>query len=515
MRQAIATSILVAVMACSPARRPVATEPPASERLAVVDAEVRAGCLDCLESAYQHYAALRQTADARDLATVGAIHAAVLIAIRERELGLIDEGYLAKARDLAASATGIPSWLLTLIDIAHVLPTSRGGVAAPPASDIELDRARSVRQNRDVWLPLLRDRAQSDIAAAYTWLALTCDAMDTRTIDTSEIFDAVSAFAGAPLIVFREARCRTTDASTLEGLLAADDRFVDTTYGLGLAALGARPRPHLDAADQWFQRAFAWRPKWPALTLAMGGLAMSAEEFGRAHARYAETLALEPHWGDAMFGDLRALTYLGSADEAIAMADRMIAERWSVGDARYWRAYNELQLSQLDAAWRDIEDAERTLIDAQVPKLAGLIAYRRGQLEVAIARFTTSHTRNPFDCETRFYLGVVHVDLRHWADSAQILTGAAACLQNAEVDLAGEIERIRASHEPEDRKTKQIARREQQIAEGRRRIAASWFDSAIAYSSLSKNDEAREFAEKVADDEQFGVRAKELLARLR
>ena len=44
--------------------------------------------------------------------------------------------------------------------------------------------------------------------------------------------------------------------------------------------------------------------------------------------------------------------------------------------------------------------------------------------------------------------------------------------------------------------------------------ATSWFDIAVAYYNLSRKEEARQFAEKVASDEQFGERAREILARL-
>jgi hypothetical protein len=37
----------------------------------------------------------------------------------------------------------------------------------------------------------------------------------------------------------------------------------------------------------------------------------------------------------------------------------------------------------------------------------------------------------------------------------------------------------------------------------------------VSYFSLSRKDEARQYAEKVADDEQFGERARDLLSRLR
>src|SRR5262249_40584850 len=60
-----------------------------------------------------------------------------------------------------------------------------------------------------------------------------------------------------------------------------------------------------------------------------------------------------------------------------------------------------------------------------------------------------------------------------------------------------------------------IARREQYIAKGRRQIATSYFDTAVACYNLSRKTEAQQYAEKVADDEQFAARAKEILSRLR
>ena len=71
------------------------------------------------------------------------------------------------------------------------------------------------------------------------------------------------------------------------------------------------------------------------------------------------------------------MTYLGKAVEAIATADQLLRENWHPGEARYWRALNESQLDRLDEAWTDVEDAAKLLINSDVPKLAGIIAYRR------------------------------------------------------------------------------------------------------------------------------------------
>ena len=48
--------------------------------------------------------------------------------------------------------------------------------------------------------------------------------------------------------------------------------------------------------------------------------------------------------------------------------------RWFVGDAHYWRAWNQHARRELDAAWADSEAARRTLYNTDVLALAGLNA---------------------------------------------------------------------------------------------------------------------------------------------
>src|SRR5205807_2520446 len=141
------------------------------------------------------------------------------------------------------------------------------------------DSCRGRRRHRGSWSALLRDAARYDEAAAYTWLSFACDAIDTRDIARQEIFAAVETFAGAPLFVYRESLCRATEVRALAPLLTADARFVEITYSLGENFVRARK---LDDAEQMFQRAYAWHPRWPTLTQTMAGVAMSAEEFDRA-----------------------------------------------------------------------------------------------------------------------------------------------------------------------------------------------------------------------------------------
>jgi tetratricopeptide (TPR) repeat protein len=89
-----------------------------------------------------------------------------------------------------------------------------------------------------------------------------------------------------------------------------------------LIAIGQRD---LDGAEALFERAYAWHPKWPSLTLSMANVAMTDEAFDRAAGLYVETLTLEPRSADARIGLVRALTYLGRHEDAIAAADALLA----------------------------------------------------------------------------------------------------------------------------------------------------------------------------------------------
>jgi tetratricopeptide (TPR) repeat protein len=513
-RSLSAVCSLCLLVACA-AKPVVPAKPPAptpAQRLTSADALVRAGCLDCLIDAYGEYDLLRAFPYAKDAATLGAIRAAGLIARRQRELGMVDEGYLERARTLATTVANPPSSLSTLLDVLDALPGTGGGVTRTPTSDLDLERQRRLRVNFAAWSAQLREAASIDELGAYTWLSVACGQSELRDLTIDQLFEPVRPLNDAPLIALKRATCRRFNAERLTQLATANPRFKEVAYWLGLIDLGDRK---LDPADKHFEEAYAWRQQWPALTQSIANVAMTAEEYQRSLTFYERTLELEPNAVDALLGRVRALTYLGRPEDAIAATDRLIALRWFVGDARYWRALNESELERNDEAWVDVEAAAKLLINADVPKLAGLIAYRRKELELSREKFTLAHTRNRNDCETTFYLGVVDAELGDWGPTADVLIEAARCLQVNEDSYLKEIASIEESDDPPARKAAKIARRRQYIAKGRRQMATSYFDTAVACYNLSRKDEAQQYAEKVAADEQFGERAKEILSRLR
>jgi tetratricopeptide (TPR) repeat protein len=510
--------VLLAVLVSACARTPIPAAPAAptvAQRLAALDVLVREGCLDCLIAAYGQYDALRTLPGGAEEGTAGAIRSAALIAVRERELGMADDGFLEKARMLLAADAGQPAWVATALSVIDALPTG-GAPTGAVSSDAGLERSRALRTNLGSWSNVLRDRAPVDELASYVWLALACTAGDARTLTLDAIVEPTSTFSGAPLIAFRRATCRNVSAEALQAILTHDPRFVEVEFLLGRrdVALLVAGQDKLEDAERAFGAAFAWHPAWPALTQAIANLAMTLEEFDRAVTFYDRTLSIEPHFADALLGKARALTYVGRSLDAIATVDQLMAERWFLGDAHFWRALNLYELERYDEAWTDIEAAAKLLVNGEVPKLAGRIAYSRHQIDVSRAKFEESHERKPDDCEAGYYLGVVLAELREWPRTATVLVDTAACLAEAERSYQADIAKIAASSEPPARRESKIARRQQYIANGRRQMATAFFDTAIAYYNLSRRDEARTFAEKVVDDEQFGVRARELLSRL-
>jgi len=176
-----------------------------------------------------------------------------------------------------------------------------------------------------------------------------------------------------------------------------------------------------------------------------------------------------------------------------------------------------VQLERNDAAWEDIERAAKLISNADVSKLAGVIAVRRQQFPVARVKFEEAQRQNGMDCEVPFYLGTVLVEERDWAGAAEALITAADCFDRSQGVIEGQIARIHAasvSGPSSARQAKQIARREQQLAAEARMRATSWFNTAAAWFNLSRYADAKRYALRVVDDPQFGDRARVLLSRL-
>jgi tetratricopeptide (TPR) repeat protein len=498
---------------CSRTPQPsfVPVGPSAAARLEMADELVREGCLDCLLAAYREYNSIRTSGSVSAAATAGSIRAAALIDLRERELGLPRGEYLSVAMDDAQTSPALSSEFGQLLEIASLLRLGPGG--ARPTSDEQVAAMLQLSRQRAEWTGWLEARARREVLAAAVWVSFACDPLNSRTIGADRVLSAVGEARDAPLIVFTHATsCIRGDSTALQMLLDRDPRFGEIHYLLGLASLGLRP--DVDGADLRFRQAYEWRRDWPALTQSIGNLALATEDFERAFEFFDRTLALVPEQPDALVGKIRALTYSGRYAEALDTADALLATGRNPGEARYWRAFDANQLGRTDEAWADVEIARTLIVNAEVPKLAGVIAYRRGEIELARRKLEEARSRNAADCETAFYLQLVLAEQANWAETAAMAAGAAQCFTDAEARLRQAIAALLASNAAPERLRRQVARREQEIAANGRMRATAWFNAAVSTFNLGRTSDARDFASRVADDEQFGARARAILLRV-
>jgi tetratricopeptide (TPR) repeat protein len=522
MQRVMAAVLLGTAVWSGCARAPVAAvpQPPnVTARLEAAEQLVHLGCLDCLVEAFDEFDRLRADDLVGHRAALAAVRAAALVALRERELGLMDRGYLARARALIEATPDVPGSLVDLIDVADGLPVGPAGSRQLDAND-----RRVLLQVSREWLespapPL--GLASHDELFGYIWLALACDPINARSVRPDQALAGIGEMRHQPLMVFKfAAACNRTAGEALATLLAEQPRFTEINYLVGLAALGGqlRPgppgRPDLDEADARLRAAYAWRSDWPGLTLTLGNIAATAEDFEAALELYDRTLELVPGQPDALLGRVRCLTYLNRHTEALTVADELLAGGQYPGDVRYWRALNQVHLTRYEEAWADIELASTLVVNADVPKLAGVIAIHRSEMDLARRKLEEARGRRPTDCEIGFYLQTVLSEQRAWRDAADMAGGAGACFDQDEERLRQEIADLRASQMPPQRLERLVAARAQQIEANAGMRAACWFNAAAAHFNLGAGEEARVFAEKVVEDDRFGARARNLLSRL-
>src|SRR5438874_9178935 len=182
-------------------------------RLDAANALVRVGCFDCLTDALTEYDALRTFSGAPpaivDGATTGAIQAALLLELRERELGTTNDQYLAKARGYMTGHDDLTTAFASALDVLDLVSwrVTDEREAANPAQFAAL---RRLNENRDSWKQLYRGKAGDDEFWGYIWLTFACASGETRNLTPDELEAPLAANRDAPLMAYKAAACPGT-----------------------------------------------------------------------------------------------------------------------------------------------------------------------------------------------------------------------------------------------------------------------------------------------------------------
>jgi len=364
------------------------------------DALVRDGCYGCLRLASETYESLIDRPSRRLSARVlrGLFDVTLLLAVREKEIGLAADASLARARALLSGLvhvtmserTGPLPHLKMLLEAAEAVVGDSSGLDAGERAQTEGGPQRRIARPplSDVH-EALQTLAASDLVAGYLALALDCG---VRRNLPSIGRDSSPAINDSPLMRYRVAICSSTQPTALTQLRDEDPRWMEAFFFEGKYEMGSPAR----SADPLRAAAFL------------------------THAREAFPDSIAIH---VMLA--RAQEMNGEFAGALASFDNVV------------------------------RDAMRLLANTSVYALAGSIAYARRDLDMAVHHFNRALEMDSTNCAAASSAGLVHRDQRAWQPAADKYSKATNCFIRAANTARAELAKLEQSElEPSSKATR-------------------------------------------------------------
>lgn len=462
---ALAASLLLG--ACA-ARTPVAPAPAAVDPRPGIAQLVERGCYGCLEEAF---AAARAAG-----LDEPAFEAALLLALRSKELGLPHEPWIAQARDRTPAG---PEWR-DYIDIVLSVPPD------PLSADREdlLKEATTYRRPRETlerWRQWLTGGPASGLFRAYLDISLACGPLLYRQRDAA-MDAALQAFGTLPLVEYRVGICGRTER--LAQALVAEPALVEAHFELGRAEL-QREQADYDEALRRFRLVHEAFPRSATVAAAIGMVHQQREDWPEAIAAYQAATTLVPTHRDALLGLAISLSHLSRHNDAIEAATGLIdLGFWFVADAHYWRAWNQYRLEDVSAARRDIDRAKALEPTPQTLLLSGLVAWRQQQIAAAEAEFQAALDQDYGLCDAATYLGGVRAERRRWPESLAAFQHAEQCSALSIAASRKAVAELAATEASARSHARRIASLERAIAEAERRRDEASRNAALIQRQL-------------------------------
>lgn len=453
---------------------PKGPSPQLVAEVAKADALFRAGCYTCLMEALTIYQ--------KHKVAQGIFDASLLIAIREKELGIPADDSSAAARSVVtlASQPVLEAFELIIGETSGMDPIQRAALTGRDRPPVERDNPKR---------RALDSLFGKDVTATY--VALTIDCESPKLIETVDIDGLTKQYDGFSLMQFRLSRCgRPAQARHLATLRANDPRWTDTLFWEARGAIAGSPGGVIDLSRviALYGEGRAAFPQSLALTMAWANANLSAEEFAPAQSGFDDVLLVFGEHRDALNGRMQALSYQMRHPDAVATATRLIdLGTWHLGDAYYWRAWNRYHLKEYETAWADVENATKGLANARVYMLAGLIAYERMELPTAIQRFDRAYEIDSSACDALWMSGLVSIDQTELGAAAPKFTKAMTCF----ISVAASLRKNRAGVEAQitsrgtpatDRETRVMERLTRDANNADEKSAQSAFNAAQCYA---------------------------------
>jgi tetratricopeptide (TPR) repeat protein len=484
----VAFAALSASLGCASARIRKANE----LALATADTRVLEGCYGCLLEARATYARVAGDKHTKKRPPVVArlFETDVLLALREKELGLDSRASVDRARALAPRAPASLQAKRVLDIVDAVLPD--GNANPLKLLDALLRSHKPFTEKMDAELAWVEQASLTPAVRKYIALALDCSYPD-RYKDQPDSTNPLAKrrelpINAPPLVAYRAANCAKSDTLALKRALNAVPSFDEAAYALGNVVVWSAGETGGDDAQRYFSQAHARFPNAPGITFMLGWLNLNIGDCAQSIRYYDTTLVMVPAHERALLQKTICQSRSHQDSAAIATATRFIAlDTPDIAEGHYWRAVSQLRLRALDSARSDIELAKARSRSGEILTVAGIIEHEQNDLLIAEAdlRAARAAWRGSENCAAAFYLGSVMTKRQIWAEAATSYDSAMVCYDDKANLTAATIEQVRRSTKGSAAfRAKRISVLESDLADLRKRYFSSSFNTASMNARL-------------------------------
>jgi len=483
--------------------------PDLAQKIAEADTLSRKGSYVALKRAVQSYTALYaqpgfRTSTAPKLATT-----ALLLAVREKELGMSNKSYMDTALQVIQENRSL-SGLIPYAEIAGLFWVQGKGVIT------DIDERFPWRPTEEKLKAIeaeLKAKAKVDEFSAYMYATMKCFlAEPSEKIEDPEQLAAI--FPDSLLLMYKKATCPSENEEWLSSILAQDPEFYEAAYHLGMLSLS---RGNLLQAEGHFLKMHEGIPESAQATILLASIAFALEEVERALEFYEKTLDIHPNYRDALLGKAICLSTLGRPEEAISVCEQIIAlGYWMLGESYYWMAWNQHELKDYAAAEINIEQSKGRLpTSAEVFTLSGLIALEREDLAKAQKEFQEALRHDPSRSDVLYNLGDLSVRKEDWPGSGLYFEKAGFAFENEAEGLREKILEVEKSTLTPQRKEILIRKRRARMERAQLSRATSFYNAAAGYFNAGQKFKALEMATRSAEHPAFKQKAEELASGIK
>ncbi len=472
------------------------------------DTYINRGYYSSLQKAFQIYQNLYSIPSLRKMVAKKLIRVSLLVNLREKELGIINESYINRAYQLIKENSFLRNFL-PYVEIIDFLDAKVEGVLEDIGKrkfswKIFYKKLEKVQEK-------IKEKAKKDIFFAYLWAELQCSRFLKEKGDISVL---LKYYPNSLLIKYKLAICREPNPGILNEIIKIEPCFYEIYLYLGKSAF---TRKKFFDAEENFLRAFEEIPNSISLNISLASIYFYFEEFEKSIEYYNRCLHLAPRYRDALLGKAISLSYLERYEEAISVLEKLISlGKWYLGETNYWLAWNKHRLGLLEEAWLDIEKAKKYLpTSSEVYTLSGILAFEKNNLNKAEKDLKKALVFEPSNAEALFNLGNVYAKKEQWGESGIYFEKASKAYETLENFIKKRITKIKGSPLSRERKNRIIKKLEKKLKKILLLKATSFYNASAGYFNAGDKNKALIFAEKAMQHPVFKEKAEDIISKIK